>query len=276
VRGKTAFIVALLALAQGTARAQQDSLFPDSVIREAVRLVTEGQGDSARALVRSRLSLWSPQDSLYPLALFAAGVVAQAPESALTYFRRVSIEYSRSRWAPAALLRLAQYAFARGDWNGALRSAERVLLDYPGSPEAAPAAYWAGRSQLELGNLAEACRLFERAEANAGLEVEVANRARFYLQRCRTAAGDTQAARTPPAATRATFSVQVAAVQSPVAADEVMRSLRARGYDPRVIRDTDGLFKVRVGQFRTRDEAQRLAAELRRLLGGNPFVVEER
>ncbi|GBD31966.1 MAG: hypothetical protein KatS3mg081_2318 [Gemmatimonadales bacterium] len=266
-----------LSLAGSPVWAQQDSLFPDSVLREAVRLVTEGQGDSARALVRSRLSAWSPQDSLYPLALFTAGVVAQAAESALTYFRRVSIEYSRSRWAPAALLRLAQYAFARGDWNGALRSAERVLLDYPGSPERAAAAYWAGRSHLELGNLAEACRLFERAEAEAGLEVEIANRARFYLQRCRTVATrDTAAARPGTAATRASFSVQVAAVQSPVAADEVMRSLRARGYEPRVIRDTDGLFKVRVGQFRSREEAQRLAAELRRILGGNPFVVEER
>ncbi len=266
-----------LSLANGPALAQQDSLFPDSLLREAVRLVTEGQGDSARALVRSRLSAWSPQDSLYPAGLFAAGVVAQFPESALVYFRRVSIEYSRSRWAPAALLRLAQYAFARGDLNGALRSAERVLLDYPGSAERAAAAYWAARSQLELGNLAEACRLFERAQADAGLEVEVANRARFYLQRCRTvAARDTATAPPGRAASRSSFSVQVAAVQSPVAADEVMRSLRARGYEPRVIRDTDGLLKVRVGQFRSREEAQRLAAELRRALGGNPFVVEER
>jgi tetratricopeptide (TPR) repeat protein len=267
-------LLLILGLANGVAAAQQDSLFPDSVLREAVRLVTEGQGDSARALVRSRLSAWSPQDSLYPSALFAAAVVAQAPESALTYLRRVSIEYSRSRWAPAALLRLAQYAFARGDLSGALRSAERVLLDYPASGERAAAAYWAGRSQLELGNLPEACQLFQRAEADAGLEVEVANRARFYLQRCRTAAlRDTGAVRP---GSRVGFSVQVAAVQSPVAADEVMRSLRARGYEPRVIRDSDGLFKVRVGQFRSREEAQRLAAELRRALGGNPFVVEER
>ncbi len=271
-----AFLLAL-SLANVPAAAQQDSLFPDSVLREAVRLVTEGQGDSARALVRSRLSTWSPQDSLYPMGLFAAGVVAQFPESALTYFRRVSIEYSRSRWAPAALLRLAQYAFARGDWNAALRSAERVLLDYPGSAERAAAAYWAARSQLELGNLPEACRLLERAEAEAGLEVEVANRARFYLQRCRAVATrDTAPEHPAPVASRASFSVQVAAVQHPVAADEVMRSLRARGYEPRVIRDSDGLFKIRVGQFRNRDEAQRLAAELRRVLGGNPFVVEER
>lgn len=257
--------------------AQQDSLFPDSVIREAVRLATEGQSDSARALVRSRLAALSPQDSLYPLALFAAGVVAQVQESALTYFRRVSIEYNRSPWAPAALLRLAQFAFARGDWNGALRNAEKVILDYPSSRDRPVALYWAGRAQLELGDLARACRLFEQAEAEAGSEVETANRARFYLQRCRTAAAPDTAVQPPGAPSGAvSFSVQVAAVQSPVAADELMRSLRARGYEPRVLRDTDGLFKVRVGRFRTRDEAQRLAAELRRWLGGNPFVVEER
>jgi cell division septation protein DedD len=55
-----------------------------------------------------------------------------------------------------------------------------------------------------------------------------------------------------------------------------MRGMAQAGYQPRVMRDSDGLFKVRVGEFATRPQAQALQAELRRKLGGQPFVVEER
>ncbi len=283
---RLAGIVLLALIGSAPVAAQQDPPLPDSTLRDAVRLITEGQGDSARALVRRKLQSLPPVDTLYPAALYAAGVVAAHPDTALAYYRRVSIEYSSTTWAPAALVRLAQFAFASGDFAAAQRSGERVLLDYPASRARAAAAYWAGRSRLELGEPVAGCALLERAEQEAGMEVELANRARFYLQRCEalpvaadTAARDTAAQRPPPpsgAGTRATaFAVQVAAVQSPVAADEMMRSLRARGYDPRVVRDADGLFKVRVGRFRTRTEARQLAAELRRRLGGSPFVVEE-
>lgn len=279
-------LLGMIGAAPAAVAAQQDPPLPDSTLRQAVRLITEGQGDSARALVRRKLQSLPPGDTLYPAALYAAGVVAAHPDTALASFRRVSIEYSSSPWAPAALVRLAQFAFASGDFAAAVRAGERVLLDYPASRARAAAAYWAGRARLELADPAAACVLLARAEGEAGMEVELANRARFYLQRCEglamatdTAARDTAAQRPSPpggAGTRATaFAVQVAAVQSPVAADEMMRSLRTRGYDPRVVRDADGLFKVRVGRFRTRTEAQQLAAVLRRRLGGSPFVVEE-
>lgn len=270
--------LALFAAAPAAAVAQ-DPPFADSTLRTAVRLITEGQGDSARALVRGKLQSIPPGDSLYPAAVYAAGMVSAHPDTALAYFRRVSIEYSSSAWAPAALVRLAQFAFASGDFTAALRAGERVLLDYPTSGSRAAAAYWAGRARLELGDTAAACGLLEQAEREADMEVEFANRARFYLQRCQALAVAPDPARRDTAAqgrTAAVFTVQVAAVQSPVAADEMMRSLRSRGYDPRVVRDADGLFKVRVGRFRTRPEAQRVAAELKQRVGGSPFVVEER
>jgi tetratricopeptide (TPR) repeat protein len=270
-RGTTLLLV--LGSLGPAARAQQDALLADSFLVEVTRLVTEGQGDSARALVRLRLAQLSPADSLYPSALYAAGVVADRADSALMYFRRVGIEYSGSRWAAFALVRLAQFAYASGDFNAALGASQRVLDDYPGTPVRAAAAYWAGRAQLELHDLAGACGHMQQAEAEAGGDVESANRARFYLQRCRSLGP-------PPAESAAArpgvaFSVQVAAVRSAAAADEVMRALAGSGYEPRVVREPDGLLKVRVGRFRTRSEAQRLAQELRRKLGGSPFVVEE-
>jgi cell division septation protein DedD len=72
------------------------------------------------------------------------------------------------------------------------------------------------------------------------------------------------------------FAVQVAAVRNAAAADQSMQALKRAGYEPRVTRDTDGFLKVRVGRFKTRTEAQRLASEIRQKAGLTPFVVEER
>ncbi len=271
-------VALLLALAlgatAGTARAQQDSLFADSLLNRAVQLATEGQSDSARVLVRRRLATLSPADSTYPRVLYAAGIVAGSADSALTYFRRVSIEYTQSPWAAPALVRLAQFAYAAGDFGTAVTSAERVLSDYPVTTARAAAAYWAGRAHLELNELAAACARMEQAQAEAGPDVETANRARFYLQRCAAPPPppDTSAAAAPKVTG---FSVQVGAVRSAAAANDLMRRLTQYGYQPRAVRDPDGLLKVRVGPYRTRAEAQRVSATLKTRLGGSPFVVEE-
>ncbi len=252
------------------AAAQQDPL-----LREAVRLATEGQGDSARVLVSTRIGELSPADSLYPEALYVAGVVAENSDSALAYFRRVSIEFSRSEWADDALLRRSELAFAAGELSAAARYSETILLDYPFSDALAMAAYWAGRSNLELGQADTGCGQLRRAEESAGEDVELANRARYFLQRCAAMEVGSDSAREQVRA-RPIYSVQVAAVQSAAAANELMQRLHGEGYDSHVVRDEDGLLKVRVGRFAQRTQAQQLVAELRAKLGGQPFVVEER
>jgi hypothetical protein len=267
-------VFACLLCAAAPLAAQQDS-----TLSVAARLATEGQGDSARALVQARLREISPADSLYPQMLYAAGVVATDGDSATLYFRRVSIEYSRSAWADRALLRLAQLAFASGDYAAARRLGERILMDYPLSGVLPHASFWAGRSLIELGSPTEGCQLLVSAEAGADEDVELANRARYHLQRCSgaLAAGDTgtDTTATQPTAARTVYSVQLAAVQSAAAADQLMRTLYAEGYEAHVVRSPDGLLKVRVGRYADRGNAQRLVGELQRKFGGNPFVVEE-
>ena len=261
--------------------AQQDSL-----LLEAVRLATEGQSDSARAVVQAKLGAVSPNDSGYAEILFTAGLVSDTAAIAARFFRQVSIEYSESPWAARALLRLAQLAYAQGDLDAVRRSAERVLLDYPLSPVRAQAAFWAGRTELDRNNPVEGCRLMSQANDEAGENIELANRTAFYLRRCSvvlsamtdsTGTDSAGAGGPAPAPTGArVFAVQVATVSDAVAADRVMRELRAAGHEARVFRDEDGLLKVRVGAFRRRRDAEALMRELRDLVPGNPFIVEER
>ncbi len=276
-------VLAICAWHPPTAGAQQHSLRQDSLQLEAVRLATEGQGDSARAFVRSHLAMRSPDDSLYAELLYTAGLVAGETDSALTYYRRVSIEHTNSEWADKSLLRIAQLSFVAGELRSAIRSADRILLDYPFSEVRAEAAYWSGRAQFELGETEQGCSLLRQAGEDAGENFELSNRARYYLQRCLDQATpalvDSAAANEADPSRPAgltVFSVQVSAVASAAAADQLMRELKSQGYEPHVIRDSsDGLLKVRVGRFTRKADAQKLAGEIRSKRGGRPFVVEE-
>jgi hypothetical protein len=267
--------------------AQQDaSTLQDSLMREAVRLATEGRTDSAKVLIRFQLDALSPLNPAYAQLLFTAGLVSDTAEAAARYFRQVSIEYSSSAWADRSLLRLAQLAFADGDLRDSRRYTNRVLIDYPTSPVRGAAAFWAGRAEFDLNNPASGCRYMAQAQREARNNIELENQAAFHLQRCATVLGispqdsaeaDSAAAGAggPADPNQTIYAVQVAAVTTAAGADAAMQALRAQGYTARVFRDQDGLLKVRIGRFTSRRDADALARELRNRLGGQPFVVEE-
>ena len=77
----------------------------------------------------------------------------------------------------------------------------------------------------------------------------------------------------PPAGS--TYAVQVLAVKSAPQVDDMLSRLKVMGFAARVVRDTSGLFKVRVGRYATREEAQQTQRNLKTRLGGQPFVVVE-
>jgi cell division septation protein DedD len=89
------------------------------------------------------------------------------------------------------------------------------------------------------------------------------------------------AATPPPAAptptqrpTRTIYRVQIAAVGTRKGAEDAARKARPLGLTVVTVEDK-GLYKVRVGEYPTREAAQNAAASLKARLGGSPFVVSE-
>lgn len=80
------------------------------------------------------------------------------------------------------------------------------------------------------------------------------------------------AAATQP--TRTVYRVQIAAVGSRKAAEDAARKARPLGLTV-VTRQQGNLYKVRVGEYATREAAQTAASSLKGKLGGSPFVVAE-
>jgi hypothetical protein len=239
--------------------------------------------DSARVAMRRLLTTLPTSDTTFPEALYFAGVIAADARSVATHLQRVVIEFGRSAWADDALLRLAQLYAAQGDEAATAQAAERLRRDYPDSPLVPRADFVGARAYFSLRDEARGCALIREA-LDAGLQdVEFRNQLQFYAPRCST---PTQVASTgtppprPDSATKSaagprTYAVQVLAVRSALQVDEMLTRLKVMGYEARVVRDSTGFFKVRVGKYPTREQAQRAQANLRTRLGGQPFVVEE-
>ena len=266
------FVCATELSAQTGSSAQKDS------VRLAALRVAQTRPDSARAMVRRLLAGLSPQDSIYPGVLFTAGRVASDAATAATNLQRVVVEYPRSAWADSALVLLTQLYFAQGDPAATVQAAERLRLDYPDSPLRARADFWGARAYFDLKDDAHGCPLIREALDGAGADVEFKNQVTFYASRCvsttvaapTAASGDTQAKPGVPA----TYAVQVLAVKSAAQVDEMLTRLKVMGFDAHVVRDTSGLFKVRVGRYGTHEDAAQAQRRLKTRLGGQPFVVE--
>jgi hypothetical protein len=248
----------------------------DPRLRTVVGLAQSGQLDSARVLVNRLLATLPPTDSVFPEALYTAGLIAADAPTVMRYLQRVIVEYDRSPWADDALLRLIQLHFAQRDPAATVRAAERMRRDYPDSPLFPQAAFPAGRAYFELRDETRGCELIRVALAGAGDNVELRNQVTFYAARCPPEGAP--ASDSSPAARPATprYAVQVLAVRGAAQVDEMLTRLRGMGYTSRAVRDTSGLFKVWVGPYPTREQAQRAQQQLRTQLGGQPFIVEER
>ena len=258
----------------------------DARLVEALRLAQSGQVDSGRVIVRRLLATLPPADSAYPQALLAAAKIAPDAQTVASHLNRIVVEYGSGPWADDALLLLTQLYFAQRDPSGTIQAAERLNRDYPDSPLRPRAGFAAARAYFELKNEARGCELIQQALAGAGDDVEFKNQVSFYAARCSAPTTATtppppgpppaqDSAGVRPATTTRTYAVQVLAVKSAAQVDDMLTRLRVMGFDARVVRDTSGLFKVRVGRYATRDEAERSLQRLRTRVGGQPFVVEE-
>ena len=285
--GRTVGLIVLAAFFGPTVRLSAQT---DSRLVAALRLAQSGQVDSGRGIVRRLLATLSPGDSAFPQALLAAAKIAPDAQTVTSNLNRIIVEYGASPWADDALLLLTQLYFAQRDPAQTVQAAERLNRDYPDSPLRPRANFSAARAYFELKNEARGCELIQNALDGAGDDVEFKNQVSFYAARCSPPSTATPAstttssppaspdtgAKTPTPSPTHAYAVQVLAVKSAAQVDDMLTRLKVMGFDARVVRDdSTGFFKVRVGRYATRDEAQREQRRLKQKVGGKPFVVDE-
>jgi cell division septation protein DedD len=114
-------------------------------------------------------------------------------------------------------------------------------------------------------------------QAAGGDSTRVATPAAGANDTASRAAADSLPARPPvrqPASGPPAFRIQIAAVNTRAAADSIAKRVKAAGFEP-VVASEKGLFKVRVGTYASRAQAQAALPRVRAKLGGKPFVVAQ-
>ncbi len=268
-----------LAAAQGT-------LPPDSLFTRAQRLVNEGAGAEARALLDSLVRATPDGTEARAQALFWRGQLAADVAAAQLDFSRIVVEYPLSPRAADALLGLAQFEVARGDGTAAQRHLDRLVLEHASSSAATEGYFWLGRVRLDAGDGRGGCAALDSALARLRpQDVERRNMAEFAAQPCRSgaafAAAPPPAAAAPPtqSATRAPtgpqWSVQAGAFGTRADADRHAARLKAKGHEARVWNASPNRlpWRVRIGRFASRAEATAVVTRLKRD-GIDAFVVE--
>ncbi|MFL5472231.1 MAG: SPOR domain-containing protein [Gemmatimonadales bacterium] len=77
-------------------------------------------------------------------------------------------------------------------------------------------------------------------------------------------------ASTTPAATH--YRIQITAVRNKATAESVAGKLKSKGFNPITVEE-GGLYKIRIGDYRTKGEAVAAVPQIKAKLGGSPFVV---
>ncbi|HET9948744.1 MAG TPA: SPOR domain-containing protein [Longimicrobiales bacterium] len=200
-------------------------------------------------------------------AMWLRGRLTVDPEQAELDFQRLVVLYPSGTYTPRALLRLAQWAHARGDAAAAERHVATLVRDYPASPARAEAEAWLraaeppaaappGDEQAARAASPEAPRTAagNAAPAGAGNAAPAAVDPAAAPGVIRPSAGRGPA----PADAPLEWSVQFGAFASEERAFALHRELVDAGLAARLVRvQGSAFYHVRIGRFATREEADR-------------------
>lgn len=269
--------VALLCAAASIAGAQSSSS-ADAIFARAKQLVVSGNGAAGRVLIDSVLAANAPDTPVYADALYWRAALAATPEDAEGDYKRLIVEYPLSPRTGDALYQLAQLEIARGDRESAADHLERFLLENPQAAERPRASMQVVRLLFDQNSLPRACSALRNALAETPkTAVETRNQLEYYSPRCAAndAGGGGRVPVTPVTPTSATsvasgrdtshetpaptvksgkFALQIAAYTSRTDAEALVKRLKARKLDARVV-PSGKLYRVRVGRYETRSEA---------------------
>lgn len=299
-----ALVAALLF--SGTTLAAQDGSVSAAVVRDVGRaraMVEAGNGADARALLDSLVRMQQPGGNDLAEALYWRATLAERATDAERDWKRLTIESPLSPRAADALVRLGEFETLRGRPAMARPYFDRVVKDFPNTPQRAKSTLWTVRGWFDERNAEQACAALSTLPAASVPDGELRLQYEELGRRCTPkgaltpkgantpksanqeqsanvpqgadtpkGANEPKSANVPQAANEARYSVQLAAFDTRAEAEASVKRLVARDIAARVDGDAKP-FRVRVGRYKTRAEAVAALAKLKKQ-GQSGFIAE--
>jgi hypothetical protein len=263
-----------------------DTLYPQALFTRAVVGANpqDMRRDLQRVAVEYSSSSWA-DDALLRLAQldFATGELERATRD----LERLRLDYSTSPLYPQAAFWAARIYFDLRKPPSACRWIAEGLPRAGNDLELRNQLTFYGQRctgvALDTASGQADGRTAGRADSAESKDVAAAGAAAadstkaMAADTARPAAPDSLSPRPPdrPSASRPSgFRIQIAAVNARGAADSIAKRVSAAGFAA-VVAAEKGLFKVRVGPYGSRAQAQAALPSVRAKLGGKPFVVAD-
>lgn len=295
--GTATMALALALPAALTAQTTTVSPAMDRAIARARAAVDAGDGTDARTVLDSLVAASPSGSNDLAEALFWRATLAERLSDAERDWKRLVIDVPLAPRASDALLRLGELEMLRGHPAEARTYFARVVREFPAPSTRARSHLWIAKSYAAQRDMPRACVSLAEATAIGMPDGELRLQAEEMGRQCATidrkliekamtdtvapakAAAAKPAGGKPAAAVRgadvpkgARFSVQVAAFDTRGEGDELVQRLTARGIEARVD-GSEKPFRVRVGYFATRTEANAELAKLKKN-GQTGFIAE--
>lgn len=295
--GTATMALALALPAALTAQTTTVSPAMDRAIARARAAVDAGDGTDARTVLDSLVAASPSGSNDLAEALFWRATLAERLSDAERDWKRLVIDVPLAPRASDALLRLGELEMLRGHPAEARTYFARVAREFPAPSTRARSHLWIAKSYVAQRDMPRACVSLAEATAIGMPDGELRLQAEEMARQCATidrkliekamtdtvapakAAAAKPAGGKPAAAVRgadvpkgARFSVQVAAFDTRGEGDELVQRLTARGIEARVD-GSEKPFRVRVGYFATRTEANAELAKLKKN-GQTGFIAE--
>ena len=271
--------MALLAVLAATLDAQQLPPAADSAIARATRLAAGKDTSGARLLLDS-LAAGGESPVVRAEATYQLSHLASSSADREAVLTGLVVDYPFSPRIPAALLGLGMLELARNDRDRALQHLGRYLSSStPPDSGRVSASLALGRLLLERGDLPRGCAalLVGRSELPE-TALELRTQFDFSIGRCQGVDTTTKLDPKPAVDTArapqrtGAFTVQVAAYDTKSAADRLATRLRGQGLEARVV-GTSKPFRVRVGRYATRAEAEQASRRVDSVAKSSSIVV---
>jgi cell division septation protein DedD len=270
-------------------------------VTAARALLEQGEGEGARAVLDSLVRVTPVGSMERAEALYWRATLAERVADAERDWRRVVVEIPLSPRTPDVLLRLGDLEMLRQRPVQARGHFERVVREFPGTPQRVRAALWLARSYVEQRELVNGCRAFaalDRVEIPPGelqlqadelrrqcasvpidsvaVGIDSTRKGSLTATNATNSTGAATSSARPSTTTAAVpvgrYAVQVGAFQTVQEARDAVNRLTGRGFEARIDGEQQP-FRVRIGRFATRAEAAKVLAQVKATVK-DAFVAE--
>ena len=186
-------------------------------------------------------------------AYYYLGRLSVVPDSALSYYQRVTKDYPQSRYADISYLEIAKINIARGKYKNAIVTLNELLRNYPETNSQDEILFWLGVSYMSNDQEKEGTNMLQDLRTRFPKSV--------WSERAANVVPGKKIAET----TEEYFSVQVGSYRNRENAEKHVANLRKEEFDVQIVEAVvkgETYYRVWVGKFSTAEQAKTFSVKL--------------